>query len=665
MTDWNKQLSDLLSFSKVQLSSIKPSEWAEQNIIMGKPFPGPFRYERTPYTREIADFFSEDHPGRVLAVMKGAQIGFSAGVIYPSIAWLIANAPGNAYLSVGHDDLIEEAVAKIDNVIDNSGLRSFIKSAVARKRKAKTGDTNKKKEFAGGYIIIGSANNHKILRQRDLQYGFIDDYESIKQGSKESGSTKKLIEQRFAAYAGKEKIAYISTPELKATSNIYPAYLEGDQRKWMVPCPCCGDYIELKFKTEASDGSAAGMYWKTDKGGHLDRRSVGYICQSCSSFFDDSRKQDMNINGIWRPTAQPSREGYLSYQISALYAPPGMYSWSHYVNDYLDATRDGVTDEKKYKTFVNLCLGEPYEPAGENIKASDLEVNNIGSYNIRSVPESLSIKDGNGEIIILTCAADMNGTVDDARLDYEVRAWSATGSSYSVLHGSIGTFVPRENTVKNKTDRERWTYEYGRPNCVWYEFEKILNASWVSDTGINFRIAVTGLDTGHHTIHAYSFIDRTNCRNVFGVKGDKESTIRKHNVDAPYFRPARERSSLFILDVSLIKDVVSQQMKLKYNKDDGKQPPGFINFPIPSDGLYLYKNYFVHFESERREVVEDRNLGVHYVWKKVNSAAQNHFWDCAIYNFAMKEIIYKKVCKENKIENPSWNDFVNIILGRN
>jgi phage terminase large subunit GpA-like protein len=560
--------------------------------------------------------------------MKGAQIGFSAGVIYPAIGYIISNSPGNSYLSVGHDDLIEEAMSKVDKVIDNSGIRHLIRSDVQRARKSKTGDTNKKKEFAGGYLIIGSANNHKVLRQRDLQFGFIDDYESIKQGSKESGSTKKLIEQRFAAYADKSKIFYISTPELKSTSNIYPVFMEGDQRKWKVPCPCCGVPIELKWSYTKENGDPAGIYWKTDNNDALDVSSVGYICQECGGFFDDRNKYEMNMNGFWEPTAKPLREGNYSYHISALNAPAGMYQWAHYVSDYLDATKDGKTDERKYKTFVNLCLGEPYEASAENIKASKLEETNIRSYSLGVVPEGLSKSDGNGEIVLLTCAADMNGVVDDARLDFEIRAWTETGSSYSIYHGSIGTFIPRENTIKNKVDRDRWTYEHNKHNSVWPEFEKVLDNIYLSDQGRKFKIGCSGLDTGHYTNYAYTFLDKTNCQNVYGLKGDKESVVRKINVDAPYFKPGRERPNLYLVDVSLVKDVVANQIRLKWDKfSDPNQPPGFVNFPLPAEGKYLYRNYFMHFESEKRVVTEDKDGNVQYVWKKVNAVAQNHFWD--------------------------------------
>jgi hypothetical protein len=78
------------------------------------------------------------------------------------------------------------------------------------------------------------------------------------------------------------------------------------------------------------------------------------------------------------------------------------------------------------------------------------------------------MSDGNGRIVLLTCAADMNGKVDDARLDFEIVAWAKSGASYSICHGSIGTFIPRENSLKEKNNCKTFDKEvnnYKTKNC--------------------------------------------------------------------------------------------------------------------------------------------------------------------------------------------------------
>jgi phage terminase large subunit GpA-like protein len=660
--EFAKQLIDIISAGSVSISNIKPSEWTEENVIMGKPFPGSYRYSLTPYWREVIDRFAQDDPMKWLAIMKGAQIGFSAGVLIPVILWMIKNDPSNTYFLVGSPNLIEKATEKLDIGIDNAGLRNYIKPQVNRKRNQKTGDTNNKKEFIGGYVHIGSANNHEDIRDVSLKYGLFDDFESVKSKSKKSGDTRSLLEQRFSAYEYSHKICYGSTPELDETSNILPAYLLGDQRKFLIPCPCCGEFIELKWKIE-NEGITGGITWKVDENNRVVKGSVGYICQMCGQEFDDKNKQELLNAGFWKPTAEPSQPGYYSYHISSLYAPVGMYGWEHYVNKYIECHPPGQPrKEDLWKTFVNVVLGETYKTTGSENNANELQ-KNCRNYEIGIIPERVSERDGNGKIVLLTCAADLNGKEDDARLDYEIVGWSENGSSYSIQHGSIGTFVPRENTQRYAEDRERWTYNHGKPNSVWKKFDEVLETRFKVDNGTRqMKVFFTGIDVGHCKEQALQYIDNTNFT-VCALKGDKDKIINVA-LDAPNFKKSRERGNMYILEVNKIKDKLSDLIRLKWNPStDEVQPPGYMNYPTPSNGLYLYQNYFEHFEAEHR-ILDTKEGKSMFVWKKKNTAVQNHMWDCRVYNYALKEIFTMIICENLKIKNYEWIDAVDVILGR-
>ncbi len=662
------QVIDVLEAGLFALSDIKPSDWNEDHRVITtseSPFPGKFSYDRTPYLREIIDCMHVGHPSHTIAVKKGAQIGFSTGVIEGGVGWIISESPGNILFLTGHSDLSEEAIERIDHMIDGTGIRPLIRSSVLRAKNKRTGDTNKSKEYPGGKLVSGSAGNHKLLRQRSVRYGFIDDFDAAVRSTKKSGNTRRMIEQRFAAYSEQMKLFYISTPELLQSSNIEPVYLLGDQRKFHIPCPCCGVLIVLEWsiENEHKKKEKGGIVWELDNDNRLIPDSVGYVCQECGGFFDDSNKHDLLLSGEWKPTAVPSRVGYYSYHISSLYAPPGMYDWEHYVDQYLEANPPGGDVIEEYeKTFQNLVLGEPYVATADAPKANDLQ-KKIRSYEIGIIPEALSIDDGNGKIVLLTCACDLNGIEEDARLDYEVLAWSETGSSYSITQGSIGTFIPREGSKKKKVDRERWTYEHHRSNSVWPEFEKILNTVFVSDTDRKLKIGFAGVDCGHYTAFAYTYIDNTNCP-VVGLKGKDADKYIRFGVDVASFRPAKERSELYLVEVGMLKDQLSQKIKLKYNEAvESVQPPEYMNFPSPADGKYSFKNYFAHYESEHRVVESKDGEPVSSLWKKKGNAP-NHFWDVRVYNMVLRDIIVSIVCKEMKLKNYGWNDYVDLVLGR-
>lgn len=656
-------LNEILDCAEYLLSDIKPSDWAEQNRMMTtdiSPIPGMLSYSNSPYTREIVDCLSPEHPARIIAVKKGAQIGFSTTVIEAAIGWIISQSPGNILFLVGHDELVEEAVAKVDRMIDSCGIRNLIKPNAQRVRNMKTGDTNRKKEFPGGSLVAGVAN-HKLLRNRSIQYGFIDDYEAMKGDTKQAGSTSSMIEGRFAAYAKKMKLFYISTPEIKQTSNIEPVYLLGDQRKYQIPCPCCGDFIDLHWSVPMvnNEKEICGITWKMD-GTELISESVGYTCQKCGGFFDDKNKNELVKLGHWLPTAKPSQPGYYSYHISSLYAPAYMYDWEHYVRKYLEANPVGGNQiEELQQTFVNLCLGETYEPTGESIKANTLQ-KNIRNYPINIIPESLSMADGNGKIVLLTCACDLNGKLDDARLDYEVLAWSQTGATYSITHGSIGTFIPNESGKKNKVVRETWTYENHKQNNVWKEFDKIIGNIYETDTGRKMKVFISGVDTGYCELQAFTYIDNSNYY-VLGLKGDKEDKYVKYGIEMPNFKVGQSRAKLFLLRVGQIKDDLQALINLKWDYgNDTVQPSGFMNFPIPSEGKYLLTNYFSHYEAEQRILDKENN----FIWQKKTTTSQNHLFDCRIYNLALRDILLFEIAKEYKIKSFDWGQFCKQALGK-
>lgn len=670
--DYSKEIERLLDESEYLLSDISPTDWAEAHRVMTTDvtnFAGKYKMSRTPYLKELLNTISPNHPGTKFAIMKGAQLGFSTGLLENAIGFIISQQPGNILFLTGHADLAEEAMSgKIDQMIDSCGLRPLIKPNVLRKKNQRTGDTNKSKEFPGGSLVAGSAGNHKLLRQRSTRYGFVDDFDAARHSTKESGSTWEMITQRFASYGDKKKIYAISTPEVKQTSNIEPLYLLGDQRKYYVPCPCCGDFITIEWTIEV-DKVVYGITYEVDDNGFLIDGSVGYKCQSCGDIFDDSNKNEMLLRGEWRPTAKPSEPGFYSYHLSSLYAPIGMDDWAHYVRQYLKANPiDGPQDQKQMQTFTNLVLGETWEERGETPKANSLQ-RNIRDYEVGTLPQKLAESDLSGQIVMLTCASDLNGKVDDARLDYEIVAWTENGSSYAIEHGSIGTFIPNQTQAqKEKVDREKWTYRLGDHNNVWVEFTKILDKIFEADTGRRMKIMITGVDTGHYTQYAYSYIEQQKAlgRYIYGLKGKDVDKFRRFEMDTPTFKPSRERKDLYLVEVNQIKDDLAESMKLRWKPNlDIVQPESFMNFPTPSKKQFTFSDYFSHFEAEHRII--DKNSdgnGISARWVKKSSNSQNHLWDCRVYNIALKDMLTSFICKEYKLNRPSWKDFCDIILKR-
>lgn len=658
--EYADQLCQLFDAADRNLSNIKPSDWCEQNRFMTSdvsPIEGYFSYDNSPYLREVVDCLSPDHPAHTVAVMKGAQIGFSSGVIEAGIGWIISECPGNILFLVGHEDLVKDAGDKVDRMIDNSGIRHLIRSQTKRAKSNKTGDTNTLKQYPGGYAKIGIAN-HKMLRNISMRYGFIDDYESMKGASKESGSTEDLVRQRFAAFKTKKKLFFISTPEVDETSNIKPVYEKGDKRKYHIPAPCCGEMITIEWSipSKVNPKENAGIVWDLDDNGELIADSVGYVCQECGGFFTDRDKAELLRRGDWIPTAKPSQPGYYSYHISALYAPPYMFGWLEYVRQYLDADPPGgELDPGKYQTFKNLVLGETYVASREELSVHKLQKNSI-NYEIGIVPERVSTNHGNGKIVMLTCGIDLNGKEDDARLDYEIIAHAENQATYSIDHGSLGTF---KRGIKSTDGREVFTYRHGAKNSVWPLLEEIINKRYEKDSdGADMPIYMTGVDCGFHTIYAKQFVDKMDSSFVVGLAGRPTKLINP-NTNTPMFRRSPSDAKLFYVESNLTKDRLAKAMNLSWETGAAKeQPAGFMNFPYSKDGKYAYTSYFSHFAAEHKTI----NKNGHFVWEKKKDKAANHMFDCRLYAQVCVDIFLADFFKNHRIKNGTWNDFVKFML---
>lgn len=664
-----EQLDALLLSADYRLSTISPSDWAESNIhITSGKYQGRLSLDKTPYSREILDRASPYDPCTEITVCGGSQWGKSTTVLEPAILYRITQYPTNIGMLTGHADLSEEAMIRFDNVIEASDLRKYIQPQVSKAKSSRTGDTVKGKEYAGGVMVSGSMTNHKLLRQRTWGFVAADDLDAAKVASKESGDTVEMVRERTKALGSSKKIFWVSTPELMESSLIWKLFLDGDQRRWHWPCPHCGEtiYLQWSIDIEGTD-EKAGFVWQTDPHtGDYVPGSVEYVCDKCAGAFKENLKYELNKAGIWIPGAQAKNPLHHSYHMPSLYAMPGMNGWDDCVYAWLRANPGNGQPaiKSKLQVFYNQTLGLPYEQETAELDARGIMSNTREGYMPGQVPEALSISDGNGSILLLTITADLGGFEDDARLDYTVMATAVNGATYGVLHGSIGTFFRGDET--KGAHREKWTYQHGMPFCIWDAFDKIVDAIYESDmpNGKRMKAAITAVDTGFFTNLAYDYIDRCQKKgwNVVGVKGDTEERLIRVSADRALFKKGKNHQHLYIVDTTETKDTLAEYMALEWERSRGSQPYGYMNFPQPRDGMYQYDNFFSHFEAEHF-VKEVTKTGIIMgVWKKKDSKAANHMFDCYCYQLVAREIFLSQYAKLNNLKTLSWLQFSQLAI---
>ena len=658
MLELQDKFVDLFSSIKTDRNKLTPSQYAEKYRYLSSEvstITGKFKYNLTPYLRETVDCFSPFHPAKVVAVMKGGQVGFTEGVIINGILWMIANNPGNCLFLSADDGLSQEAVEmRLDQGIQSCGIQDLIGPNVIRKRNQRTGDTSKYKEYVGGRLFAGGLKSiNKISAQRSIKYALIDDWDKAEQADKKEGSKFELIQMRLSSAAKSMKQYYISTPGTKP-SNIEAVYLMGDQRQWVVPCPDCGVFIKLIWN-QLKDKEVVGVYFEKDSKGGLIESSIGYVCQECGEFFKEKHKYEMNLSGYWKSTAKEVREGYYSYHINNFNSAPHMYSWTDYVYKWLRIWDNGSESISKRKVFRNQVEGLPWEERKQGVKKNIL-IKNTRKYSVGTIPNKQSKDDGNGIIVLITCATDLNGTIDDPRLDYEVVAWAENGSSYRIDQGSIGTYGLRAKDDKLSD----WTYRNEQPNNVWnHLYNEVINKKYKTDEGKEMPIMISGIDTGYLEFYAFNFID-TDSAKLTGLKGGSDDKYVNINKDLAFYKASKKRKNLYILNTHHLKDILSEMIHAKWTKGE-VQPAGFMNFPVPTSEKFR-PYYFSQFESEHK-ILEENEDGeaTSWKWQKKTTTAQNHFFDTAVYNLALREIFSQNLCKEAGIKDANWFDYVELI----
>lgn len=656
-----------------------PSKWVEDTIILDNEvsrFSGRFSYDLSPYAREIIDNLHPSSPYKIIATMKGAQSGITQGVVVPGMAWIIAEHPDNFLFTASDKEIAKLTIdTRFDNVMASSGLKHLIRANTIRNKGQRSGDTSFSKEFAGGSAIIEGTNNAGKFRFFSVKTVFMDDFDNAPRADKKEGSIRKLVEGRQTSYGNLAKTFYISTPTITQTSNIYEMYLQGDQRKWHWPCPECEEFVPSDWRIKNEDGSYSGIVYELNEFNELIEESVFFKCPECGHNISNNEKHGLNSKGKWIATAKPKDKYYRSYYMNSLIIPPGFISWVELVKEWLEACPPkGRVKVDLLKVFNNVRLGLPFEEKGEAPKIMQL-MENTREYLAGVVPDVTSESDGNGEIVLITLAADLGGIMnhetEDVRIDWEIVAHSANGASYSVNHGHCGTF--KRGRTKSKKEQEedykrtRFTYMHGMKHSVWPLLKEVIEAEIPSESGQMFNIKLSLVDTGHFTKSVYKFVADTHSRDnwVFGIKGVPEQNFRRNTRDIAAVKKSPNIPSLYLLDVEQLKDELAANMKLRPS-DDGTQENGFMNFPIPTKDKYRLKTFFKHYESEVRKEKRENGEIVGFKWEKKNSSVENHFFDVRVYNNAAKYVFIDliKRTEPTKLKDLNWGTFVELILGK-
>ena len=397
--------------------------WCERELKLGamqSSMPGGYSTAITPYVREPVESFA-DRDIHSLTLCWGAQTGKTLTVM-AGACWYLRHVPSPGLWVMPNRDL---AQAFSENRLQPLVLSSAELEAKRRKDRHKW--KNLSLAFEDGILELVGSNSPANLASRPSRLLIMDETDKFADQSEKEANALELAELRTRSFIA-PKIVKTSTPTLEENL-IWQSYLEGDQRRYYVPCPECRKRIVLIWSKSQTAlplmGCEASMVWDQEakrEDGSWDlervRKSVRFECPHCKFGIGDEHRPGMIARGEWRPTNPDADPGTRSYHLSSLYAPWASVAWPKTVVAWLKAVEsaDGV------KSFVTGTLAEP----------------DMGSSSMMVRDEQIASEDEQTDDGVMFLTADYQ--MKRPYFWFVVRTWRENGESALVEHGHVDSW---------------------------------------------------------------------------------------------------------------------------------------------------------------------------------------------------------------------------------
>lgn len=544
------------------------SRWAETNRILpdGNAIPGPWRNAVTPYLVEIMDTFDDDTVEKIIFI-KPTQVG-GTSAMENMVGSAIDQAPGPAMIVYPSDDLAERTVdAKLEPMI--------LQCKPLAKKYWKNSSKKLQLKFDNMTVYLNGANSPADLASTNIRYLFLDEVDKYPGASKKEADPVSLAIERTKTYTTNRKIFMASTPTLR-TGHIWKAKEEADAEKhYFVPCPHCGEYIELKF---------AQIKWpsKDDVKDNAERAEMAvYVCQNpaCACVITDQDKGKMLAAGRWQTVRQSTEHPKsVAYWINTLYSP--FTRFSEIAREFM-RSKD---DPELLQNFTNSWLAEPWEDTKLTTNA-DLVRERQTDVPEWVLPEWTKLVTGGID-------------VQENCLYWTIRAWGDFMTSQNVAHGQALSMA---------------------------EVERVMNTEFSMPSGEKVMVELALMDSGDQTDAVYEFCLINSdwvrpCKGVANLQGHyRISTVDKAGSRA-------NGMQLVLVDGGKYKDMIAARMR---------KPNGTGAWMVHSD---CDQDYAEQVTAEHKVTERAKGKAVQH-WALKTTHADNHYLDCEVYAAAAADVL--------------------------
>lgn len=540
------------------------SEWADRHRVLDSKTsaePGQWSTDRTPYLRGIMDALN-DYRVEEIVFVKPTQVG-GTETLNNMLGYIVAQDPDPV--------LIVYPTLELAEYTSKNRLVPMIQLSPATAEKYRADDSKiLELQLDGMYAVLAGANSPASLASRPIRYLLMDEVDKFPKNAGKEADPRALARERTRTFNFNRKIIQASTPTVRS-GPIWSAH-EGCAVKleYYVPCPHCGHYQTFVFKRRETGGGI--VYDKTKTPDEV-RLTAYYECEQCRGIIQDRHKPAMLRAGEWRDeNGKFTLAGKTSFRLNAIYSP-----WLRF-GDIAYEFLTSKSEPELLQNFVNSWLAEPWEQTTVRMNSSELAKRSSG-YDDGIVPPGT---------LLLTGGVD----VQKDRFYYTIRAWGERMTSWNVRHGFCET---------------------------WDEIEEVMNLPYSTPDGVEFFVALCGVDSGYNADDTYSFC-ALNSEWAVAVKGASGAVRGKFNLTT---LDRIERNlfgiRLFMLDTGYYKDFISNR----------------INRPTEQPGAWLVyegcdEAYAAQVTAEHKVKKKAGNKTIE-VWEKKTTSADNHYLDCEVY----------------------------------
>jgi predicted RNA-binding Zn-ribbon protein involved in translation (DUF1610 family) len=354
--------SDILNWFR-EIPKGNASEWVVKNIVIPAPqtqSPGPFSFAGREYLIELVDFFSHPFLTDECAVF-GSQSAKTTGMM-AGLGYIIANAPSTCLWVAPSRDLVRSfSKTRWQPIVHASpALAAMVPTGAKRHDFAAD-----EQQLGGSVVNFVGANSPGQLASRPVRVVILDETDKFPSNPRGEADAANLADQRTKAMASPKRVK-TSTPTA-SDGLVWQAFLQGDRRRYQVPCPHCGKRVILgwskTFQTLPLVGIEAWMAWDNEakrQDGTWDfervRNSARCECPHCGGHIREDHKTRIVREGVWVPTATSSST-YRSRHLPSLYASTPETSFGAMAVRFLQAK----ASMQGLQGFVNGDLAEPWE----------------------------------------------------------------------------------------------------------------------------------------------------------------------------------------------------------------------------------------------------------------------------------------------------------------